>query len=82
MVSHSKWMEVVKMFSTTSQAAISQLGHIFAKFGLPSMLVSDNARVFTSEEFKEFLKQNGIYNVMSAPFQPSTNSLAKRALQT
>ena len=70
------------MFSTTSQATISQLWHIFATFGLPSMLVSDNARVFTSEEFKEFLKQNGIYHVTSAPYHPSTNGLAERAVQT
>ena len=80
--SHSKWMEVVKMFSTTSQATISQLQHTFARFGLPSMLVSDNARVFTSEEFKEFLKQNRIYHVTSAPYHPSTNGLAERAAQT
>ena len=41
------------------------------------MLVSYNARVFTSEEFKEFLKQSGIYHVTSAPYHPSTNGLAE-----
>ena len=51
--SHSKWLEVCHMTSTTAAATIQQLrmifshfGMIFSHFGLPETLVSDNGPVF------------------------------------
>ena len=37
---------------------------------------------FTSNKFREFLQQNGIEHVRSAPYHPSSNGLAERAVQT
>lgn len=51
-------------------------------FSLLKMLVSDNGTCFTSAEFETFMKQNGIDRVRSAPFHPSANDLAERAVQT
>ena len=79
---HSKWLEVIQMSTTTSQATITSLRHIFARFGLPTTLVTDNAKSFTSDEFESFLKKNGIYHITSAPYHPSTNGLAERAVQS
>ena len=52
---HSKWPEVYKMPSTTSSATIRVLHHLFASYGLPCQLVSDNGPQFCSEEFATFL---------------------------
>ena len=79
---HSKWMEVDTMSSTTSVATIQSLCNMFARFGLPEQVVTDNGRNFVSEEFKEFLQKNGIKHTTSAPYHPSTNGLAERAVQT
>ena len=38
--------------------------------------------MFISKEFKQFLAQNGIYHITSAPYHPSTNALAERPVQT
>ncbi|XP_041651122.1 uncharacterized protein K02A2.6-like [Cheilinus undulatus] len=79
---HSKWMDIYPMKTSTSQATIEKLRQSFSVFGLPKMLVSDNGTCFTSADFESFMKQNGIRHVRSAPFHPSSNGLAERAVQT
>ena len=79
---YSKWMEVHILPSATSTATITCLCKIFATFGLPEVLVSDNGRNFTSVEFETFLERNGIQHKLSAPYHPASNGLAERAVQT
>ena len=64
---HSKWPEVYEMPSTTSSATVRVLRHLFAAYGLPLQLVSDNGPQFTSEEFTAFIKSNGVRHTRSAP---------------
>ena len=52
---HSKWPEVQEMKSTTAAKTIEVLRHLFARFGLPKQLVSDNGPQFVAEEFAEVL---------------------------
>lgn len=80
--SHSKWIEVFYMPTTTSIKTIEKLRHCFAAYGLPCTVVSDGGPQFTSHEFKEFLKSNGVHHTFSPPFHPPSNGLAERAVQT
>ena len=79
---HSKWIEVFKMNSTTAIATIEVLRTVFARFGIPESIVSDNGLQFTSSEFTEFCELNGIRHVRVPPYHPSSNGLAERAVQT
>ena len=80
---HSKWPEVIDMKSnTTSAATITELRKIFARYGLPEQLVSDNGPQFVSAEFTQFLKSNGVKHIKSAPYHPSTNGIAERFVQS
>ena len=45
-------------------------------------MVTGNGPSFTSEEFRTFMSQNGIVHVTTAPYHPSSNGLAERAVQT
>lgn len=80
--SHSKWIEVVPMRSTSSIRTIEELRTLFSRFGLPRTLVSDNGPQFVSEAFDEFMRRNGVVHLRSAPYHPQSNGLAERAVRT
>ena len=73
---HSKWLEVVAMTSTTSKATIAEFQRLFAQFGLPSALVTNNGPQFTSEEWATFMSQHGIVHMRS-----SANSALQKSLE-
>ncbi|PFX12679.1 Uncharacterized protein K02A2.6 [Stylophora pistillata] len=79
---HSRWLEIEKMNTTTSAKTIETLQKLFARYGVPAQLVSDNGPQLTSEELQQFLKRNGIRHITSAPYHPATNALAERAIQS
>ena len=60
---------------------IQQLRTIFAHFGLPDTVVTDNGTYFVSCEFEQFLSENGIYHWKMAPYHPASNGLAETAVQ-
>ena len=78
---HSKWIEAVTTSSTSSNLVIEELRTLFARFGIPESIVTDNGTCFVSEEFESFLKTNGIRHTTSASYHPSSNGLAERAVQ-
>ncbi|XP_029141795.1 uncharacterized protein K02A2.6-like [Protobothrops mucrosquamatus] len=80
--SHSKWLEVIPVSSTTTARTIQVLRGIFASHGLPDVLVSDNRPQFTSSEFQAFLQANLIWHATSAPFHPASNGQAERMVRT
>ena len=53
--SHSRWLEVEPMASTTTDKTVEILRSLFARFGCPKCLVSDNGPQFTAREFTDFL---------------------------
>lgn len=43
--------------------------------------VSDNGPTFTSDKFRNFLKNNGITQILTAPYYPSSNGAAENAVK-
>lgn len=80
--SFTKWVEVIPIKTTTSSWCVQKLQDIFSTFGLPKILISDNGRQFTSQDFESYLSDNGIINRTSAPYHPATNGQAERYVQT
>ena len=79
----SKWLEIHITTASTAAVTIQKLQQTFAALGLPETLVSDNGTAFTSLEFQEFMKQNGITHLRTAaPYHPASNGLAERSVQT
>ena len=71
--SHSKWPEVYEMSTTTMLKTIKKLRFLFASYGLPQQVVTDNGPQFISEKFEVFMKKNGIKHTCSSPYHPSSN---------
>lgn len=61
---------------------ISILDEIFATFGYPKQLVSDNGRIFIAIEFTKFLEKQVIKFKLTAPYHPATNGQAEKFVQT
>ena len=78
----SKWLEVLRMSSTTAEATVQALRVLFATHGLPEEIVSDNSPQFVAQVFKDFLKYNNIKEILSAPYHSESNGEAGRAVRT
>ena len=75
--SYSKWLDVHITTSTSAAVTIEKLRQTFAAYGLPLVVVSDNATAFTSVEFGTFMKGNGIKHMFSPPRHPASNDQAE-----
>ena len=63
----SRYFEVVILRSTSSTWIIEGLKPIFARFGVPRTLKTDNGPQLVSEEFETFLTENGIEHRTTPP---------------
>lgn len=79
---HSKWPEIIETKSTTSAKTIEILTSIFARFGSPLQIVSDNRPQFTSEQFQSFCNINRIEHIRTSPYHPMSNGQAERFVDT
>ena len=77
----SKWVEAELCASIGSGSTIKHLRKLFCRWGLPDMLVSDNATTFTSEEFQTFLSENGVEHRTIEPRHSQGNGMAERVVK-
>ena len=79
---HSKFIDAHIVSSATTSVTLTKLRQTFSFTGLPHTIVSDNGSCFTSDEFEQFCRANGIKHVICSPYHPSSNGAAERAAQT
>lgn len=79
---HSKWIEVEPVSTTSATIVIDCLRRLFARFGLPKRVVSDNGPPFSSLEFAQYLQRNGIKHTLIPPYHPSSNGAAENAVRS
>ena len=79
MDAYTKWLDVYITTTSSSTITIELLRISFSNFGLPEVVVSNNAANFTSEEFQAFMKANGVKHVQTPP---ASNGIVEHAVQT
>ena len=73
-----------RSFSATAPSTsvtIELLRPLFAQFGLPGNIVTNNGNCFVSAKFQHFSTMNDVKHITSSPCHPSTNGLTERAVQ-
>ena len=78
----SKWIEVFPVQSSTAKVTIQHLKTLFAQFGLPDIIATDNGPCFVSSKFEDFLTMNGIKHWRSSPYHPSSNDWLKKLFRS
>ena len=75
---YSTYYEVEILTSVTASQIISRLEKIFAVHGLPVPITSDNGPQFLSEEFEQYLVDNGILERKVTPLWAQANGEVER----
>ena len=70
---YGRFLEVAILKSTTSAKIIEAITLMFARFGVPFSLRTDNGPQFVSEEFESFLQAHGVEHRRTSPLWPQAN---------
>ena len=70
-----------KLKSMTTQHIADHIKQIFAKYGWPNTLVSDNGPCYTSKIFKQLMTEYQVNHITSLPHYPQSNGLAEKYVQ-
>ena len=77
-----RFVEVHKLTTTTSSSVVTHLKNIFARFGIPTTLVTDNGPQFDSQDMKAFAQSYEFQHSTTSPYYPQANGLAERMVKT
>ncbi|KAL1446090.1 hypothetical protein WDU94_005684 [Cyamophila willieti] len=78
---YSKFIETALCSNTTSSMVISHVKSIFARHGIPQIVVSDNGPQFSSQDFKQFARKYEFQHITSSPMYPRSNGEAESAVK-
>ena len=79
---YSNYFEIAQLASTKSSTVIQHIKSIFARHGIPEIVISENGPQYSSEEFHQFSTTWGFVHKTSSPTYPQSNSFAERNVQT
>jgi len=79
---HSRYPEVEIVTSTSTKVVTQKLDTIFARFGIPRVVKSDNGPPFNGNDFANYAKNTGFTHRKITPLWPEANGEAERFMRT
>jgi len=74
----SKFVKLFATKTTSSKETIYYLQQFFQNYNKPKTIISDQGSAFTSQEFKDFLKEQDVQHIKIAVGSPQANGQAER----
>ena len=78
---HSNYPKIALLVNTKSENVVANMKSVFARHGLPEIVISDNARQYDCQEFKDMAEKYGFKHITSSPRYPQSNGLAEKGVQ-
>lgn len=78
----SGWPEAVRVPNRDASTVKCVLQSIFARNGIPNVLVSDNAAEFCDSDLIQWLERIGCRTLKTPPMHPQSNGIAERMVQS
>ena len=78
----SGWSEVVHVPDKSTETVLNVLRTVFARNGVPRILVSDNAQEFKSHKLSQWLCSVGCREMHTPPYHPASNGQAERLVRS
>lgn len=75
---HSKWPEIFITKDQTSQTVMTVLDSLFARYGLPLAVVSDNQTSFVGRDIQRFYNKYGVRHITSPVAHAASNGQCER----
>lgn len=75
---YTSYPEVVVINDITSETVTKEMMKIFARFGYPLEVVTDNGKQFVGKVFEAFLKTSGVKHIKASPYYPKSNGKIER----
>lgn len=77
---YSRFFEIFKLTSLTETEIINKMRELFARYGIPDIIRSDNGPQFKSE-FKKFAYEMDFKHITSSPYFPQSNGCIEAAVK-
>jgi len=77
---HSRFIEIALLNGTSAENVIRHTKSIFARHGIPEVVISDNGPQFSSDAYARFADDYQFKHITSSPYYPRNNGEAERAV--
>ncbi|KAI2644440.1 Retrovirus-related Pol polyprotein from transposon opus [Labeo rohita] len=78
----SRFIDIAYLPDMSGKTVTLRLSNMFARWGCPDTLVTDNGPQFSGQHFQNFAKAYGFRHVTTSPYFPQSNGEAERAVRT
>ena len=79
---YSRFIEISQLNRTTAEDVILHTKSIYARHGIPEVVVSDNGPQYSAEAYARFAREYQFEHITSSPHYPQSNGQAECAVQT
>ena len=79
---YSRFIEIAQLKRTTADEVIRHTKSIFARHGIPEVVISDNGPQYSADAYEQFAKEYQFQHITSSPYYPQSNGEAERAVGT